>query len=83
MAQDVDRGLASVDGARRYGVVLLEGARVDAAATAALREQMAAGRGELPLFDRGGSVAEIIARAREETHLEPPKPPRFTRAGAA
>ena len=83
VAQDVDRGLVSVEGARRYGVVISEGARVDDSATAALRTQMSAGRGALPLFDRGGSVADIIARAREETHLEPPQPPRFTRVGAA
>jgi N-methylhydantoinase B len=83
VAQDVDRGLVSAEGARRFGVVIADGARVDESATTALRAQMSAGRGALPLFDRGGSVAEIIARAREETHLEPPQPPRFTRIGAA
>ncbi|MEM8684675.1 MAG: hydantoinase B/oxoprolinase family protein [Pseudomonadota bacterium] len=71
---DVQRGLVSVDGARRYGVVLSDGA-VDDAATASLREDMRAGRGEQGLFNFGGSIDEIKARALEETHLPAPVSP--------
>lgn len=73
---DVERGLVSREGARRYGVVLDDAGGVDEGATRSLRERMAAERpAELPLFDRGGSVEELRARCREETHLAPPQPP--------
>lgn len=71
---DIERGLVSVEGARRYGVVIKQGA-VDAQATAALREQMAAERGEIELFDRGGTIDEIKARCLAETGLPAPATP--------
>ncbi|MEM9401498.1 MAG: hydantoinase B/oxoprolinase family protein [Pseudomonadota bacterium] len=71
---DVERGLVSVDGARRYGVVI-RGAGVDEAATVALRDEMRAGRDEQGLFNFGGSIDEIKARALEETHLPAPVSP--------
>ncbi len=78
VALEVARGLVSVDGARRYGVVCDGEGVLDGAATAALRESMAAARGgNLPLFDRGGTLAELMARCKEETGLEPPTAPRF------
>jgi N-methylhydantoinase B len=75
---DVDAGLVTAAGARRYGVVM-KGKRVDEAATKALRAQMAAERGAAPLFDRGfKDVGELKARCKAETGLEPPAAPRFT-----
>jgi N-methylhydantoinase B len=83
---DVNRGLVSVVGARRYGVVIGESAggerSVDTAATEALRAECIAARGdEIPLFNYGGTIEEIKARCLEETHLPPPATPVFRRAG--
>ena len=72
---DVERGLVSAAGAKRYGVALQEDGRVDKQATKALRETLRAKRGKPALFDFGGSIAEIKARALEETHLPPPDDP--------
>lgn len=72
---DVERGLVSAAGAKRYGVALQEDGRVDEQTTKALRETLRAKRGEPALFDFGGSIAEIKARALEETHLPPPDDP--------
>ena len=50
-------------------------------ATAALREQLRAARGEeQPLFSRGGTIAELKARCEEETHLPAPEAPQFPEA---
>jgi N-methylhydantoinase B len=77
VAFDVDAGLVSTDGARRYGVVLKNG-RVDAAATRALRAELAAKRGTPALFDRGfRDIAELKSRCKSETGLEPPAAPQF------
>ncbi|TXS92016.1 hydantoinase B/oxoprolinase family protein [Parahaliea maris] len=76
---DVNRGLVSEEGARRYGVVITEGA-VDEAATEALRASMAEQQGDIEeVFNRGGTIEEIKARCLEETHLEPPVAPTFQR----
>lgn len=72
---DVERGLVSAAGAKRYGVALQEDGRVDEQATKALRETLSAKRGKPALFDFGGAIAEIKARALEETHLPPPDDP--------
>ena len=77
---DVARGLVTVEGARRYGVVVA-GERVDEVATQRLRGEMAAGQGRAPLFDRGfGSIEELLRRCREETGFAPPEPPVFPQA---
>ena len=74
---DVARGLVTVDGARRYGVVIA-GGQVDGAATERLRAEMAGKRGEVKLFDRGfTSLGELKARAVKETGFQPPKDPVF------
>ncbi len=78
---DVDRGLVTAEGARRYGVVIAEDGSVDADGTAALRQQLAAERGECPMFDFGGSIEEIKSRCKAETHLEPPVRPTFAQTG--
>lgn len=73
---DIQRGLVTVDGARDYGVVISDGV-IDAAATEALRAQMDKDRGEITIFNRGGTLEEIKARCLEETHIEPPTAPVF------
>ncbi|MEE4173561.1 MAG: hydantoinase B/oxoprolinase family protein [Xanthomonadales bacterium] len=81
VAADVARGLVSVDGAERYGVVIADDGSVDRAATQALRDTLRGERGEIELFDFGGTIEEIKARCKEETHLDPPEQPTFARAG--
>ncbi len=75
--QDVERGLVSAEGAKRYGVVLNSDGSVDEAATASLREELSSARGDTPMFDFGGSIEEIKARCLEETHMEAPVSPSF------
>jgi N-methylhydantoinase B len=75
---DVDAGLVTAEGARRYGVVIKRG-KLDKAATSSLRAEMAAARGPVKLFDRGfENIAELKARCKAETGLEPPSDPKFT-----
>jgi N-methylhydantoinase B len=74
---DVERGLVSLDGARRYGVVIGSDGAVDLAATDRLRTRMRADRGEPEMFDFGGNIEEIKARCKAETHLDPPQTPTF------
>jgi N-methylhydantoinase B len=76
---DVARGLVSAEGARRYGVVIAGDGSVDSEATGALREKLRAERGEPGLFDFGGTIEEIKARCKAETHLDPPDAPTFAR----
>ena len=80
--QDAVRELVSQQGAKRYGVVLNDDLSIDEDATVALREQLTKERGEVNLFDFGGSIEEIKQRCLEETHLPAPETPRFQRARA-
>ena len=49
---------------------------VDEAATAALRDEMRAARpAELPVFDMGPPIEELLARCEEETGLPAPTRP--------
>jgi N-methylhydantoinase B len=75
-ALDTRRGLATAKGSLRYGVVLNADGDVDKAATAALRTKMRAERLPLQMFERGGTIEEIKARAKAETGFDAPKPPR-------
>jgi N-methylhydantoinase B len=73
---EVRRGLVTEEGARRYGVVV-----GDPAATEALRAEMRAARpAELPVFDMGPPIEELLARCEEETGLPAPKRPVWTDA---
>jgi len=77
--QDIERRLVSVAGARRYGVVIADDGSVDTAGTEALRGELRGARGEeLPLFSRGGTIAELKERCEAETHLPAPRSPSFT-----
>ncbi len=83
VAEDVDRGLVTLEGAKRYGVVLNADLSVDEAATAALRESMRKERGPVQIFDRGGSIEELKARCLADTGFEPPAAPQFLRRAIA
>ncbi len=78
---DVNRGLVSVEGALRYGVVISQGI-VDEAETEKLREELAQRRGEPGLFDFGGDIDSIKASCLEQTGLAPPSKPVFRKARA-
>lgn len=76
---EVRRGLVTSAGARRYGVVLADGGGVDPEATDALRAELRAGRpAELPVFDMGPPLPDLLARCEAETGLPAPKPPVWT-----
>jgi len=79
---DVDRGLVTAAGAKRYGVVIAEDGSVDQSATDALRAELRNKRGDVEMFNFGGSIEEIKARCKAETHLDPPVPPTFAKARA-
>ncbi|MGI8880133.1 MAG: hydantoinase B/oxoprolinase family protein [Jatrophihabitans sp.] len=79
VALEVRRGLVTAEGARRYGVVLADGGSVDGGATDELRGQLRAERpAELPVFDMGPPLAEILANCEAETGLPAPKQPVWT-----
>jgi N-methylhydantoinase B len=82
VGKDVERGLVSVAGARRYGIVCDESGNVDEAASEALRAELRASRSEVPLFDFGGTVEEIKSRCKEETGLDAPVTPVFAHRGS-
>ena len=76
---DVNRRLVSVEGAKRYGVVI-DNKQIDEAATTALRASMSATNAgkDAGLFDRGfSSIDELKSRCLAETGFEPPNAPRF------
>jgi N-methylhydantoinase B len=83
VAYDIKAGLVSVEGARRYGVVATADGAIDAAATTALRAEMAASRGPVDAFDFGPPIAELKARCFEETGLQPPVEPQLSRIATA
>jgi N-methylhydantoinase B len=79
VALEVRRGLVTADGARRYGVVLAADGGVDDGETSELREQLRAARpAELPVFDMGPPLPELLARCQEETGLPAPRRPVWT-----
>ena len=75
---DVQAGLVTAEGARRYGVVIKSNGKADRAASEALRARLRAERGEVKLFDRGfQTMDELKGRCQAETGHEPPRQPRF------
>lgn len=74
--KEVRRGLVSREGALDYGVVVDQEGALDTAATEDLRARMRSERSEpLPLFDRGGEMADILANSLAETGLAAPRSP--------
>lgn len=76
VALEVRRGLVTAQGARRYGVVCDEDGVLDGDATDVLRAEMRAHRpAELPVFDMGPPIEEILEHALDETGLPAPRLP--------
>ena len=76
--QDVARRLVSIEGAKRYGVVMASDGTVDQAGTDKLRAKLIAARGESSaLFNVGGDLEDIRSRCEAETHLPAPVKPTF------
>ncbi len=74
---EVKRGLVTVDGARRYGVVVDADGTVDEDATLSLRSHLGAVRAPITVFNFGAEIDELRERCLEETGLEPPVAPTF------
>ena len=77
VALEVDRGLVSREGARRYGVVLTSDGEVDEQATKATRDELRAERGDTSMFDFGPDLERLRAACQAETGLPAPQPPVF------
>jgi N-methylhydantoinase B len=77
--QDINRRLVTVEGAKRYGVVIAADGSVDMAATETLRAELKAAVGEPGLFNFGGDIEDIRSRCEGETHLPAPVKPTFTK----
>ncbi len=75
--QEIRRGLVTVDGARRYGVVIAADGGVDAAATEALRARLRAERGSPGIFDFGPDIETLRDACEAETGLPAPIQPRW------
>jgi N-methylhydantoinase B len=73
---DVKRVLATIEGAKDYGVVITDGA-VNEAATSKLRDEMRAARDDIETFNFGPSIDEIRASCETETGLTAPEQPVF------
>ncbi|KAM3072059.1 hypothetical protein ACMFMG_008520 [Clarireedia jacksonii] len=77
VALEVERKLVTLDGAKKnYGVVVKEDDfSVDKEATEKLRAEMKKlGGGKEVIYDRGGSLEELVARCEEETGMKAPRP---------
>jgi len=74
---EIRQGLVTAKGAKAYGVVADGDGAVDADATAKLREEMKAERGELPLFDYGPGIDVLRQRCEQETGLPAPIQPEW------
>jgi N-methylhydantoinase B len=72
---EITRGLVTVEGALRFGVVAHADGSIDTAATEALRAKMRSERGPLQLFDRGPSIDELRASCLADTGLPAPVQP--------
>ncbi|MCK8514937.1 hydantoinase B/oxoprolinase family protein [Methylonatrum kenyense] len=77
VVRDVERELVSPGGARRFGVVISAAGVVDQQATDSLRKEMRQARGEIGIFNRGGTLEELKARCLEDTGLEAPTTPEW------
>lgn len=78
VALEVRRRLVTVEGAKRYGVVLRSDLSVDESGTKQLRDELKAVHGletKPKIFNRGGTWEELKANCFEETGLSPPKAP--------
>jgi N-methylhydantoinase B len=77
VGKEIRQGLVTPAGAKAYGVVADGEGVVDLAATEALRAEIRAGRGHLPLFDYGPGIETLRANCEAETGLPAPIQPRW------
>ncbi len=79
--EEVEDGLATIERARRYGVVILEADgdfNIDASAAGAPREKMIEERSDdISLFDKEDVLSELITRCENDTRLAEPSPSVF------
>jgi N-methylhydantoinase B len=84
VCKEIRQGLVTSNGARSYGVVADENGKIDAAATTALRAEMAAApKAGDELLNFGGDVETLRAACFAETGLPAPRPPVWHHAIAA
>jgi len=76
VALDVKRGLVTIEGAKRYGVIVEKDFTVDEKGTEKLRKKMAKSQ-TIEMFDRGGDLQTLLKNCKAETGLTPPVPPTF------
>jgi N-methylhydantoinase B len=77
--KDVRWRLITTEGARKYGIVVMDNYDLDAEATTSLREEMRSARGPLPVFNFGRSVEELRRTCKAETGLDAPVAPVFVK----
>jgi len=77
VVSDVSKKLVSVEGARRYGVVINDDLTLNQKETESLRGEMSKGTVADEMFNFGGTIEEIKSKCLEETHLEAPVSPTF------
>jgi N-methylhydantoinase B len=75
VAEEVQRGLVTRDGATRYGVMLADDLTVDERGTERLREELRRRRPPLETYNFGGDLDTLRAHSLEETGLPAPVPP--------
>ncbi|MDC0942955.1 hydantoinase B/oxoprolinase family protein [Gammaproteobacteria bacterium] len=77
VVSDVSKKLVSVEGARRYGVVINDDLSLNQQETESLRAEMSKDTVADEMFNFGGTIEEIKSKSLEETHLEAPVSPTF------
>ena len=77
VVSDVSKKLVSVEGARRYGVVINDDLSLNQKETESLRAEMSKDTVADEMFNFGGTIEEIKSKSLEETHLEAPVSPTF------
>ncbi|WBX85431.1 hydantoinase B/oxoprolinase family protein [Sphingosinicella microcystinivorans] len=76
IAKEIRQGLVTVEGARRFGVVIAADGNVDASATEVLRTRMRAERpASLGVFNFGADIETLRAACFAETGLTAPRQP--------
>jgi N-methylhydantoinase B len=77
VVSDVSKKLVSVEGARRYGVVINDDLSLNQKETESLRAEMSKDTVADEMFNFGGTIEEIKSKSLEETHLVAPVSPTF------
>ncbi|HQS71103.1 MAG TPA: hydantoinase B/oxoprolinase family protein [Novosphingobium sp.] len=80
---EIRQGLVTAEGAKAYGVVADALGTIDEAATEALRTELRATRGDLPLFNYGPGIETLRANCEAETGLPAPIQPEWPLLEAA